>query len=80
MHLSAYFSLQKDFITALFFAPVDGQWLDPLALFRGPPLSSAEIHDLPGDRKRVRFAYKTSDGKVVPEGAKLIWPFACKPR
>ena len=24
--------------------------------------------------------YKTTDGRVVPEGARLIWPFMCKPR
>ena len=82
LHLTAFFSPGKEFAIArqVVFVPIEGEWMDPLALFRGPPLKSAEVRDLSNDKKVVHFAYKTTDGRLVPEGAKVIWPFACEPR
>ncbi len=80
LHLTAFFAPGSEFRAKRIFVPKDGQWLDPLALFRGAPLASAGIRALPEDQKAVKFAYKTTEGKLVPEGAKVVWPFACKPR
>lgn len=77
LHLSAFFSSQSGFVSARLFMPLDGQWLDPLAIFRGPPLASADIVALPAAQKRVRFAYRTTAGSIFPAGAKAIWPIPC---
>lgn len=77
LHLSAFMSPQAGFVAARSFIPLDGQWLDPLAIFRGPPLASAEIASLPATQKSVRFGYQTTSGKIVPETAKVIWPLPC---
>ncbi len=55
--------------------------LDPVALFlkKDPPvLDSHSARDLPDSEKDVPIAYITTDGKAVPEGARIVWPFACK--
>ena len=80
LHWTAFYSRQPEYKAGLMFVPAGGQWLDPLALFKGPPLDSRTLHDLPASQKKIRIAYKTTDGRVVPEGAKVIWPFACTPR
>ncbi len=77
LHLSAFFSPQAGFVSARLFMPLEGQWLDPLALYRGPPLASADIVTLPAAQKQIRFAYRTTAGKTVPADAKLIWPLPC---
>lgn len=77
LHLSAFFSPQSGFVSARLFMPLDGQWLDPLALYRGAPLASADITPLSAAQKQVRFAYRTTAGKTVPEDAKIIWPLPC---
>jgi hypothetical protein len=53
--------------------------MDPVALFKVPPLGSQEIRKLPDQAKKVAIPYKTSDGRVVPEETKVVWPFACEP-
>ena len=80
LHLTAFFGPRKDFIARRFFVPVEGEWLDPLALFKGPPLRSAVIRDFPDDQKMVQVPYKTTDGRFVPEGTKVVWPYAYEPR
>ena len=60
--------------------PLEGQWLDPLALFKSPPLDSGKLSTLPAAEKRVSIPYKTSDGRIVPAGSRLVWPFACRSR
>ncbi|HBK78185.1 MAG TPA: hypothetical protein DDZ83_00615 [Nitrospinae bacterium] len=80
LHLTAFFSPGSKFWARRIFVPIGGQWMDPLALFKGGTLQSAKIRDLPDDKKWVKFAYKTTDGKLAPDGSKVVWPFACKPR
>jgi len=58
--------------------PVDGYWTDPLAMMRGGPLESAAANSLADDEKAVRFAYKSADGAIHPEGARIIWPLVCR--
>lgn len=79
LHLSAYFSRETGYFAGRLFAPIDGYWLDPLALFRGAPLHSKELRDLPENQKAIAIAYTTGDGGIVPPDAKIIWPFACRP-
>jgi murein DD-endopeptidase MepM/ murein hydrolase activator NlpD len=80
LHLGAYFSTRSGYTAGLTFVPEDGQWLDPLALFKRAPLESAALRALPGDRKRVPIAYVAADGAVVPAAARIVWPFACARR
>lgn len=57
--------------------------LDPVVLYknRTPPVTDSHAAlGLPDGEKDVPIAYMTTDGKVVPEGARIIWPFACKPK
>jgi hypothetical protein len=35
---------------------------------------------LPDSERRVRIAYKLTTGEIVPPNAKIIWPFACRPK
>ncbi len=80
LHLSAFYSASDQYVARKFFTPVDGQWMDPLALFKGPPLKSAEIRDLPGAAKKVNIRYKATGGALAPPQTKVIWPFACAPK
>lgn len=38
------------------------------------------IRKLPDDAKQIPIPYKGTDGRVVPQGTRVIWPFACAPR
>ena len=80
LHFTAFFSPGNKYIAKRIFVPLKGEWMDPMALYKGGPTKSAELKALPDDQKSVKFAYKTTTGKIVPEGAKVVWPFACKPK
>ncbi|MBM3533988.1 MAG: M23 family metallopeptidase [Alphaproteobacteria bacterium] len=80
LHLSAFWSSRPDFQAARLFMPLDGRWLDPIAIFRGAPLDSSEIASLPAARKSVAFAYQTSDGRLSQPEARVIWPLPCTTR
>jgi murein DD-endopeptidase MepM/ murein hydrolase activator NlpD len=80
LHLSAWYSEGNEYKSRRMFVPVGGYWMDPLALFRGPPFESAVLRNLPDEQKRTVIAYKTEDGRVVPEGSRVVWPFACAPK
>lgn len=78
LHLSAWYNATGEYkITPKMLLPIDGYWLDPLAMMRGGPLVSSKARDLADADKNVRFAYQKSDGSVVPPSAKIIWPFVC---
>jgi murein DD-endopeptidase MepM/ murein hydrolase activator NlpD len=79
LHMTAYWSDKPDFRFKRVMIPTDGQWLDPLALMRRGPLASHAARDLSRDQKKVRIPYQTPDGRVFPEGTRIIWPYACKP-
>ena len=56
--------------------------LEPLAIYLLKDLNVFHNHavrTLPDDKKTVRIPYKTTDGRIVPVGTKLIWPFMCEP-
>jgi murein DD-endopeptidase MepM/ murein hydrolase activator NlpD len=78
LHVSAWFSPVPGYRNRRFFIPDEGQWMDPLALFRGPPVESRQILAQPDGMKRVALPYKTMDGRMVPEGSRTVWPLLCK--
>lgn len=80
LHMTAYWSDTPDFIFTRTLVPTHGQWLDPLALMRGEPLDSHAARDLPDVGKKVRIPFKTADGKVIPDNARIIWPYICAPK
>jgi hypothetical protein len=43
-------------------------------------VDSHSARDLPDAEKDVPIPYKTTDGRIVPAGTRLIWPFLCEPR
>ena len=58
--------------------PVGGYWMDPIALYRkGPPFDSRSMKALPEDGKQVPVSVMTKGGKVIPPGAKVVWPYLC---
>ena len=80
LHLSAWYSAGKEYRAGKMFVPVDGHWMDPMALLRGMPVDSREAKALSDEAKNVPIPYKTSDGRIVPAGARAVWPFGCPPK
>lgn len=84
LHMSIYTSTSGDYETSeKSITPKHVQQVDPVALFlkKNPPVTNShKAKDLPDAEKDVLIAYMTTGGKAVPEGAKIIWPFACKPK
>lgn len=78
LHLSAWYGATDKYRSARILIPQDGRWMDPLVLFRGPPVASGEIATLPEAAKAVPLPYKGTDGRIVPTGTKAVWPLVCK--
>lgn len=77
LHLSAWHAQTEEHDARRIVLPKDGHWLDPLALFRGPPVDSTSLAALPGDQKRVPIPYLAADGQAQPAGTKFVWPLGC---
>jgi murein DD-endopeptidase MepM/ murein hydrolase activator NlpD len=61
--------------------PVDGRWMDPVALFRHAlPLDTDAMKSLPEAEKQVPIAVMLAGGKVIPENARIVWPYMCTHR
>ncbi|MCR4378307.1 MAG: peptidoglycan DD-metalloendopeptidase family protein [Rhodospirillales bacterium] len=59
--------------------PVDGRWMDPVALYRKAlPLDSVSMKALAEMEKLVPIPIMFDDGSLQPADTKLIWPYACK--
>jgi murein DD-endopeptidase MepM/ murein hydrolase activator NlpD len=80
LHLTAWYAAGDKYRPGRMLIPLDGYWMDPLALFRGPPVTSGEIAKLPEEAKKVPLSYKGTDGRVVPASTRIVWPFACETR
>jgi len=78
LHLTAWHAAGDQYRPGRMLIPLGGQWSNPLALFRGPPLASAEIAALSEQAKKTPLPYKGTDGRVVPPHARIVWPFACE--
>ncbi len=77
LHLSAWYADSDKFRSGRILIPIDGYWMDPLALFRGPSFASDELAKLPEGTKKVPLPYIGADGRVVPPQARIVWPLAC---
>jgi murein DD-endopeptidase MepM/ murein hydrolase activator NlpD len=79
IHFAAFFSAVEGFADLdERIIPVDGRWMDPVALYRGSlPLDSQAMRALPEADKRVDVAVLLEDGTMLPAGAKIVWPYAC---
>ena len=77
LHLSAFYNRDGEFRAGRMLIPMDGYWMDPLAMYKGPPLDSGAIEELPGEAKAVAIPFMDNQGRVNPEGTLLIRPFAC---
>ena len=80
LHLTAWFAATEAFDARRIFVPKDGHWMDPLALFRGPPADSPSVVALPAEAKRVAISYVVATGVAFPTDAKIVWPLACARR
>ena len=58
--------------------PVDGQWMDPNALYRNKsPFDSYSMKALPEAEKRVPISVMLEDGQTIPADTKIVWPYTC---
>ncbi|NKB57404.1 MAG: peptidoglycan DD-metalloendopeptidase family protein [Alphaproteobacteria bacterium] len=80
IHFAAWFSPSPKFFAGRRkVVPVDGKWLDPLALYRKkPPFDSYSLRVLSEGEKQVSIPIMLEDGTVYPADTKLIWPYRCK--
>ncbi|MFQ5898758.1 MAG: peptidoglycan DD-metalloendopeptidase family protein [Candidatus Methylomirabilia bacterium] len=61
--------------------PVNGHWMDPVALFRKKlPLDSYAMKALPEEEKQVPISYMLDDGEAFPANTKIVWPYTCTRR
>ena len=79
-HLTVNFSSSPNYtVIKGLVIPVDGHFIDPVALFRGKmPIDTHAMLALPEGERQVKIAYKDEDGNIHPPDAKIIWPFVCK--
>lgn len=83
LHLTVNFSSSPKFSShrGVLLVPMEGYFIDPVALFHGGmPIDTHAMRTLPDSERRVRIAYKLTTGEIVPPNAKIIWPFACRPK
>ncbi|MFP6890439.1 MAG: M23 family metallopeptidase, partial [Nitrospinota bacterium] len=80
IHFAVWFSAEPRYVPLRRrVVPVGGFWMDPIALYRkGPPFDSRSMKALPEDGKQVLVSVMTKDGKVIPAGAKVVWPYFCE--
>lgn len=80
VHFAAFFSAKEGYVDERErIIPVEGHWMDPVALYRGAlPLDSRAMRALPEAGKKVNVAVMLEDGTVLPAGAKIVWPYACR--
>ena len=78
LHLTALWGDSPEYKFKRALIPIGGQWLDPLAFMRGGPLDSHAAKALSSDEKKVRFAFKATDGRILPASARVVYPFVCK--
>lgn len=61
--------------------PVEGHWMDPVALFRKKlPLDSGSMKGLPEAEKQVPISIMFDDGEAFPANTEIVWPYTCTRR
>ena len=80
IHFAVWFSTSNQYVALRrAIIPLNGQWMDPNALFRlKPPFTSEAMKALPEAEKKVPISIMFSDGSVFPEGARIVWPYTCE--
>ncbi len=79
IHFAVYYAQGPQYaLTRSYVVPENGYWMDPIALFRKQaPFDSQALRALPEKDKFVMVSVMAREGAVVPENAKLIWPYPC---
>jgi hypothetical protein len=79
IHFAVWFSTSPHFyVGTRKVIPLEGQWMDPNALYRKtPPSDSGSLEALPEEEKYVAVPVMLEDGTVLPAGTKLVWPYRC---
>jgi murein DD-endopeptidase MepM/ murein hydrolase activator NlpD len=73
-----YSDSRKFFVNDALVVPLDGRWMDPIAIYRnGPPFDSQSMKALPANQKQIAIPFMLEDGTTVPADTKLIWPYFC---
>lgn len=80
IHFSAFYSETGEYaIHRDVIIPVDGRWMDPIALYRQKlPLDSRSMKALPADEKWAPIPVMFEDGEAFPADTRLVWPYMCK--
>ncbi|MDP6574234.1 MAG: M23 family metallopeptidase [Rhodospirillales bacterium] len=80
IHFAVWYSTSPRFVALRNkIIPVDGQWMDPNALFRKKlPLDSYSMKALPEAEKKVPISVMVEDGKVIPAETRIVWPYTCR--
>ena len=78
LHWTTFYSSEPGFRNRKMLIPMEGRWMDPLALFLKSSLNSKEIFELPDEEKKVKISYMLENGKIVPPNSKVVWPIKCK--
>jgi hypothetical protein len=78
LHFAVLYSASPDWTNdGLIAVPQDSYWMDPVMFF-----SNNGPYDSPSVKKRANKAiptpYLKSDGTIIPEETKRIWPFSCE--
>jgi murein DD-endopeptidase MepM/ murein hydrolase activator NlpD len=61
--------------------PVDGRWMDPVALYRKKlPLDSEAMKSLPKNEKQIPISVMLDTGEVIPADSRIVWPYQCTRR
>ena len=80
IHLATFYSSTGKYTESnATIVPLDGYWLDPMALYRQKgPFDSVSVKALPENEKDVLIPVLLEDGTTIPEDTKIIWPYACQ--
>ncbi len=80
IHFAVFYSTRENYAELRdVIIPVDGHWMDPIALYRKtPPYDSASMKALPEAEKEVAIPIMFTDGDVFPADTKLVWPYMCE--
>ena len=78
LHFAAFYSKSPNW--SFFkggFLVKDGYWMDPISFYRNEePFDNKSVKKLKSKEKSPVIGYKTKSGKILPDGAKKVWPFA----
>ena len=58
----------------------DGDLTDPLVIYHEASPKPQESVDPPLREKAVTIPYVTTDGRIWPQGTRVVWPVACQPK